>query len=163
MSVGALIAHTGNCEFLFYGILECLLGKEGTTVAPVVWFSQKNTRARVELVAMLLHAQPISDQSREKIIDFIKTFKAIQKTRNFYAHAQYSTIAPYGEMVRGYSLVNDPNHIRETIKPLDKSTLNELVDAITLAVKLNEEMHLLLVELRREFAAHWLTIVQPHL
>lgn len=147
--IGALIMHWASVETLFYGILECLLGRQSTDNGRVVWLSLRTNDARLKMIAQLARVQNLAASDAAEIHSACARFKGISRVRNFFCHSFYQ-----GD---GYGGVKSIEHVRleqadspiiEEHKPVNKATLNEIAHTINEAAALNLDMWRLLIRLR---------------
>ncbi|MDX5367490.1 MAG: hypothetical protein LPK88_13535, partial [Alphaproteobacteria bacterium] len=153
-AIGNLVMAWANCESLFSAILELLVSKPGNNDAAVIWLSNVNTRARLDLILNLAKARGLSQKTYQSISQAHSRFKSITSSRNFYCHGYYGT--ENGELcdVDGYRI--DPSKpfpvIQET-RAIDKALLNEVVHTIMRTLALSDELGTLCHKLRDELKA----------
>jgi hypothetical protein len=148
--VGALIMHWAGIESLLFGILECLVGRKGTENGRVVWLSLRTTEARIALIKHLANSQELSSETVSRIEKICSRFNGVNRVRNHFCHSHYKADI-HGNLLLVENVKLDAGEAKflETVKRVDKATINELAHAIRSAGQLNIDMWLLVLDLQR--------------
>jgi hypothetical protein len=147
--VGTLVMCYAQTEHLFFGLLSCFIkGDEGQP--QIVWLNINNSTARAYLVQRLAVASSLERPVVQEIQQLVRDFKAVGKTRNLFAHASYKGDFRTGDMLglESYDLVDDDRVFVTHTRSMDKSLLNECVEAIAANSRLSARLWLMLVKVR---------------
>lgn len=153
IAIGHLVINWANNESIFRAMLTALLREDDPDShrTEIVWFSLRNTQARLEIVWNLCRAEIKNESLLEDIGKALDHFRSLTDTRHFYCHAMY-TYGPNKHLERalGVSLSRDGYPLRLTTKRFDSATLNEMQNVSTNLVKLNKKLWRLVTRLRDE-------------
>ena len=129
-AIGGLIIHWANSESVFLAMLQTLLPDSGRSAA-IIWFSQRTTQARLDLLAKLSRERITNAALVGEIEKAISAFRGLTGVRNFYCHAiyQYDLETKHLTGVHGTTLAQDGTPLRSTNKPLNLGTINEITSA----------------------------------
>lgn len=141
-AVGTLVYHCSNCDSLFYGIFEMLVGRANSDNGIVLWTSTVNTRARLDLVAHLAKVSELSEDLKTEVIERCDRFRKIAATRNFFCHAYYYFSDSHAlDGIRGFRLDTRAEYPAIQVdRAPDKALLNEIIDTVFRTNELNDEL-----------------------
>jgi hypothetical protein len=137
-AIGVLVINWGSDESVFLAMLQALLGGEKQT-AIIMWLSFYNTKNRLDLVRRLTKQHVIDKALRADIESAVVQFDGCTKTRNFFCHAAYGS-DDQARLTGAHSMnLSDDGEplIRDASRPLDRSTLNDVVETARKLADLN--------------------------
>lgn len=129
LALGQLFVNWSNNESVFLAVLQNLLGSQTHRQAAIVWFSHKNTRARLQLIEALARDAIADEELLSDILAASSKFYNLTKVRNFYAHAtfQYSEDLQLVE-AQSFEIIDDTDVVKTIAKALSPATMNEIMD-----------------------------------
>ena len=132
LAMGGLLVNWANAESIFMAMLQAALGVDKFTAA-IVWHSFRgNTKARLDLTLRLCRERTNDTDLIEAIEGACSQFIGFSKVRNFFCHASYSYDAEGKlDFANGAELTHESDPIRFVMKPMDRATANEIIDAAT--------------------------------
>jgi hypothetical protein len=141
LAIGSLIVHWANNESVFLAMLQTLIGGDGRAAGNIIWYSQRTTKARLDLFLRLCRAQVNDDALLREINQAARQFRGLTKVRNLYCHALYE----YDEELRlrrlmSITVADNGEPLRPEEKFFNRATLNELADAINKLAALNRNL-----------------------
>jgi hypothetical protein len=137
-AVGVLVINWGSDESLFLAMLQALLAGDKPS-AIITWASFHNTANRLELVRRLTRQHVTDKALRADIESAITEFSGCTKTRNFFCHAAYG-FDDQARLAVAHSINladNEGSPIRDASRPLDRASLNEIVETARRLADLN--------------------------
>jgi hypothetical protein len=140
LALGGLIIHWANNESVFLAMLQALIHGDREN-AGVIWHSQTNTRARLELVGRLTRQRVRDPQLIKDIMTALSQFRGFTNVRNFFCHATYLYDAD-GKIASANSVVTVSEGIplRLETKTMHNGTLNEIADASLKLLEFNAHL-----------------------
>lgn len=138
--LGQYVVNVSNNETLFLAILRILINGEENS-AEMIWYSQKSTVGRLELVLRISRDQHPESLATEKLEQLAEQFKSLSRLRNFYCHASY-TYEDDGNLnyATGATFRNIGTPIKITRKKITKGVINSIIDTMQKLTKLNGEL-----------------------
>jgi hypothetical protein len=140
LAIGGLAINWANNESVFLAMLQALLGGERLS-SNVIWFSQRNTKARIALILRLCQARINDSALMTEIKSATKQFNGFTNVRNFYMHGTYGyDTEMYLSSITSISVSDEGEPLRPTTKPFDRATLNQLADTTIKLTELNRRL-----------------------
>ena len=128
-ALGSMVVAWGNCETLLLALMECVAGRPDAHSAPVVWLSQRNTNARIDLVKNLIRLHRKLDDEAPRLFKLLDRFKGVTRVRNYFCHSGFTVDADSNLCgVYGYSLSLKGAVSQEDRRPLNKALINQVLD-----------------------------------
>src|SRR6266446_391498 len=137
-AIGVLVINWGSDESVFLAMLQALLAGDKPS-AIITWASFHNTSNRLELVRRLIRQHVTDKALRADVQSAIAEFGGCTKTRNFFCHAAYGGDDQAGLTVAHSITLSDDEGslIRDASRPLDRASLNEIVETARRLADLN--------------------------
>lgn len=140
VAIGQLVVSWANNESVFLAMLQALMPDTGKSAA-IVWYAQRTSQARLELLSKLIRERVRSAGLIADIEAAIRAFKGPTRTRNFYCHATYLYDREMRlAAARGVTLSQDGVPLRQTERTMDLAMANEVGNAIVELAVLNRQL-----------------------
>jgi hypothetical protein len=161
LAIGSLVVHWANNESVFCAMLQALMRGERHS-ADIVWYSQRTTKARLDLLLRLARVQVKDATLISDLKKAAANFKGLSRVRNLYCHGMYT----YDEQLRlvglsGITVADEGEPLRLERKPFNSGTMNELSDTINKSSTLNRALWALVPRLESALGAP--PVPPPHL
>ena len=166
LGIGHLVIAASTCEFFFFAILDCLIGREGERHCEVLWLSHRNTSNRINMVLRVCAINRLDRKLLEEVRRCATLMKSISELRNFYCHARYIRNHDGSVHLEGFDLKHDyenaPDEMVETkTKIIKRRSINELKAAVNRAEHLWVEMTLVAHRVRSHTGALHVVLPEP--
>jgi hypothetical protein len=130
-AIGGMVVHWANTESIFMAILQVLLSQDKFSAA-IVWHSLRATNSRLEMIDKLAKERVKDEALLSDLQACVSKFKGFCRTRNFFCHATYSYDAVGNlDFAQGIRLTNEDDPLGFERRGMDRSTANQIIDAVT--------------------------------
>jgi len=140
LAVGGLVIAWANNESVFLAMLQSVMGGD-RDAGNIVWFSQRNTKARIDLLLRLCQAKVHDKALLRDLRSAASRFRGLSRVRNLYCHGLYGYDPQFRlNQIISTTVADDGAPVRHTQKFFNQATLNELSDAIIKLAELNRDL-----------------------